>query len=231
MTLGSQLSDLQNTIAEMGGLVESQLTRAIEALVRCDQDEAARVAADDAAIDALERAISDRVIVLLGQERPNEADLRAVLAALRIAGDLERMGDYAKNIAKRVVAVAPVQPAGPIHSIARMSRLVHEIIGSVLDAYTQGDTALAEDARQRDQEVDNLHTSLFRELLTYMVEDHRNISSCAHLLFIAKNIERIGDHATNIAESVLFLVDGTAPPAARPKKDRSDAVSVPTTGD
>lgn len=231
MSLDQQLSLLQNTIAEMGGLVEAQLARSIEALLRCDRFAAERVIADDMAIDALERGINARVITLLSQERPDAGELRAVLSALKIAGDLERMGDYAKNIAKRVVAVAPVSPAGPIHSIARMSRLVQEIIDSVLDAYAQGDTAMARDARQRDQEVDNLHTSLFRELLTYMVEDQRNISSCAHLLFIAKNIERIGDHATNIAESVLFLIEGEAPGAPRPKKDRSDAVSVANLGE
>ena len=149
-----------------------------------------------------------------------------MITALRIASVIERIGDYSKNIAKRTVAITQTPPVGPSRTISRMGNVVQGMIKTVLDAYLQRDAELAQDVRMRDEEVDALHTSLFRELLTYMMEDPRSISACAHLLFVAKNIERIGDHATNIAEHVYFLVHGSLPEDTRPKERSNRANTV-----
>lgn len=221
-----ELTRLDNAIAEMGGLAEAQLADAIDALVKRDSEKAARVVAADKRIDTLERQVDHAAINLLALRQPMAADLRAVVVALKTSALIERIGDYGKNIAKRAVALSQTPPMGAAATVARMSRLVQEMMKNVLDAYLTRDAAKAEDVRKRDGDVDALHTSLFRELLTYMMEDPRNISACTHLLFVAKNLERIGDHATNIAENVLFLVRGTEPEDNRPKGDTSSFTVV-----
>lgn len=220
------LKRLDNIIAEMGGLAEVQLANAMEALMKRDSEKANRVIASDKQLDDLEREVDDLAIQMLALRQPMANDLRVVITALRTASVIERIGDYAKNIAKRTVAISQSAPAGPTKTIGRMGRQVQSMIKNVLDAYITRDAAKADDVRDSDSEVDALHTSLFRELLTYMMEDPRNITACTHLLFIAKNIERMGDHATNIAENVHFLVHGIPPHEARKKGDDSSFVVV-----
>lgn len=215
------LNQLDNLLAEMGGLAEHQFADAIKALVRRDSELAEKVIINDKRIDAIEESVDQHTISMLALRQPMADDLRVVITALRIASVIERIGDYSKNIAKRTVAITQTPPIGPSRTISRMGNVVQGMIKTVLDAYLQRDAELAQDVRLRDEEVDALHTSLFRELLTYMMEDPRSISACAHLLFVAKNIERIGDHATNIAEHVHFLVHGSLPEETRPKDDQS----------
>lgn len=217
---------LDNYIAEMGGLAEHQFADSIKALGKRDVELAERVIVNDKRIDDLEQQVDAHTISMLALRQPMADDLRVVITALRIASLLERIGDYAKNISKRTVAITQTPPMGPSRTIARMGHVVQGMIKTVLDAYLQRDAGLAKDVRMRDEEVDALHTSLFRELLTYMMEDPRSISACTHLLFVAKNIERIGDHATNIAENVHFLVHGKLPEDNRPKGDESSYTVV-----
>ncbi len=222
-----ELSSLDRLIAEMGGLAESQLSDAIDAMARRDAELARKVVERDARIDALETEVDARTMRVLALRQPMAEDLRTVIAALKTASDLERIGDYARNIANRTLALAQVRHLGSAaHTIVRMGTLVQGMIKNVLDAYVARDATLADDVRLRDEQVDQLHTSLFRELLTYMLEDPRNITTCTHLLFIAKNIERIGDHVTNIAEHVHMMVRGEAPEPGRPKGDRSSLTII-----
>ena len=216
-----ELKNLNQTIAQMGGLAEAQLQSAIEALVKRDSDLAAQVVQSDARIDALELQISNMTIRMLALRQPMAQDLREVVAALKISSDIERIGDYAANVAKRAIALSHTPPIQPANGIPRMARLAQQIIKDVLDAYIEHDADKALEVWQRDEEVDGMYNSMFRELLTYMMEDPRNISPCTHLLFIAKNIERIGDHATNIAETIHFLVLGRPIEALRPKGDNT----------
>jgi phosphate transport system protein len=225
-----ELNRLKRLIAQMGGLAENQLERAVDALVRRDSTLAAQVVRADARIDELEHEVSTQVVRLLALRQPLAQDLREVVGSLKTSADLERIGDYAANIGKRAIAVAQVPPVKPLHAIPRMGRLAQEIIKDVLDAYADNDTEKAVSAWNRDEEVDEMYTSLFRELLTYMMEDPRNISACTHLLFVAKNIERIGDHATNIAETVYFMATGRPMAGDRPKGDTT-SFSVVTPGD
>jgi phosphate transport system protein len=221
------LARVDNIIAEMGGLAESQLSRAIQALVRRDADLAEKVVEDDAHIDQLEFELDQFVMRLLALRQPMASDLRTVFAGLKSAGEIERIGDYAKNVAKRAATLTDVQVVGGASgTVERMGRLVQGMIKNVLDAFVARDADLAEDVRMRDHEVDQLHSSLFRELLTYMMEDPRNISYCTHLLFIAKNLERIGDHVTNIAEHVHLMVHGEIPGDERPKDDQASFTAV-----
>lgn len=223
----SELNELTHIIAQMGGLAEDQLANAIKALVRRDADLAAKVIVQDARIDELELEADDQALRLLALRQPKAVDLRAVLTSLKTATELERIGDYAKNVAKRTATVVAAPPVGgAAGSLGRMASVVQSMISNVLDAYINRDAVKAEDVRARDAEVDQLHTSLFRELVTYMMEDPRNITACTHLLFIAKNIERIGDHTTNIAEYVLFLVAGKLPSDDRPKGDFSSSTLI-----
>jgi len=227
----SELKRLSQVIAEMGGLAEAQLQRAIEALAQRDAEAAAQVVQDDARIDALEHEIDNMTVRMLALRQPMAKDLREVVAALKISSDLERIGDYATNVAKRAIALSRSPAVKPAHAIPRMGRLVQQLIKDILDAYVEHDADKAVDAWRRDEEVDEMYTSLFRELLTYMMEDPRNIGPSIHLLFIAKNIERIGDHATNIAETVHFLVLGRPIEATRPKGDSTSyAVVAPPVG-
>jgi phosphate transport system protein len=221
------LKRLNNVIAEMGGLAEAQLGRAVDCLVRRNSELATQVVQDDKRIDALETEVGQMTVRMLALRQPMAQDLREVVAAIKIASDIERIGDYAKNIAKRAIVLSSVQPMKPAASIPRMSQLALQIIKDVLDAYIEKDAEGARAAWRRDEEVDEMYNSLFREMLTYMMEDPRNIGPCTHLLFIAKNIERIGDHATNIAEIVYFLVHGRSLDEERPK---GDTTNVPIDG-
>jgi len=216
-----ELERLNNMIVEMGGLAESQLAAATEVVIERDSDRAIHVVEGDAQVDQLERDIDNLAIRLLALRQPMARDLREIVAALKIASDLERICDYAANVAKRSIALAQLPPIGPIHALPRMTRLALLLVKDVIDAYVARDADKAIVVWKRDEELDEMYASLFRVLLTYMMEDPRNIGPCTHLLFIAKNIERIGDHATNIAENVYYLVHGIPLEQARPKGDKS----------
>lgn len=221
------LGRIDSFIAEMGGLAERQLSDAVEALVRNDVELAQKVIEADKKIDALEEALDNFTIKVLALRQPMADDLRAVVVALKMASNLERIGDYAKNVAKRTITLTDMETVGDATAtIQRMARQVQSMIGNSLDAYGTRDLAKANAVRLRDEEVDMMHTSLFRELLTYMLEDPRNITACTHLLFVAKNVERIGDHVTSIAENVHFLVSGKMPADERPKNDLSSETVV-----
>ena len=229
-----QLNRLNRLIGEMGGRAEAQLAAAVHALSRRDSTLAAQVVEQDGRIDELEAEIDELAVKLLALRQPMASDLRHVVGAIRIASDLERIADYATNVAKRTLALSQLPAAGPARGIPRMSKPVEAMIKDVLDAFMKRDVAKAVDVWKRDGEVDDIYTSLFRELLTYMMEDPRNIGACTHLLFIAKNIERIGDHVTNIAETIHSLVKGERLADARPKSDTSSFEVLaprPGTGD
>jgi phosphate transport system protein len=216
-----ELQRLNRMIVEMGGLAESQLAEATEAVQERDSDLAARVIEDDAKVDQLERDLDNLAVRLLALRQPMARDLREIVVALKIASDLERIADYAANVAKRSIALSQSPPIQPTHALPRMARLALLLIKDVIDAYVERDADKALDVWNRDEELDEMYASLFREFLTYMMEDPRNIGACTHLLFMAKNIERIGDHATNIAENLYYLVHGTPLTQARPKGDNS----------
>ena len=211
----------------MGGFAEGQLQNAIQALVRRSAELAHEVIQEDGRVDALEQQASALVVRLLALRQPMAGDLREIVAALKISSDLERIGDYAANIGKRVVALAQTPPFKLPSALPRMGWLAQQIIRDVLNAYVQHDAERALKAWHDDEELDETYSSLFRELLTHMMEDPRNITSCTHLLFIAKNIERIGDHATNIAETVYYMVVGETLSATRPKGDSTSFMLVP----
>ena len=219
-----ELQRLTGEIQRMGDLALKELEAAIAAVVERDSDAARRIVESDAQIDELEREVSHDVIRLLALRQPMARDLREVMAALRIASDIERIGDYAANVAKRAIALNRVELVRPVFALPRLAELAGELVGEVLMAYHERDADRALLAWARDEELDAMHTGLFRELLTYMMEDPRNITACTHLLFMAKNIERIGDHATNIAENVYFLVHGSEIAQARRKGDQSHNV-------
>lgn len=227
-----ELHHLNDVVARMGGLAEKQLTDAVEAVIKRDADLASRTVESDTRVDALERDIDDFVIRILALRQPMAGDLREIVAALKISSDLERIGDYAANVAKRAIALTQSPVVRPVGAVPRMSRMALMLIKDVIDSYVERDAEKAVRVWEGDEELDEMYTSLFRELLTYMMEDPRNITASTHLLFIAKNIERIGDHATNIAENVYFLVHGTSLPGARPKGDTSsiDVVEPPKQG-
>ncbi len=215
------LEELRQSVVRMGGRVESQLDRAMQALSRRDAGVAAEVVRDDAEVDQLEQDVSNQAIRLLALRQPVANDLREIISALKISSDLERIGDYAANIAKRCIALTQLPNMRPASGIPRLARMVQEIIKETIDAYVNRDPERALDVWRRDEEVDEVYTGLFREFLTYMMEDPRNITPCTHLLFIAKNVERIGDHATNIAEVLHFQVTGKMIVGGRPKGDAS----------
>jgi len=216
-----ELSRLNKIIVEMGGLAESQLAAAIDAVVQRDSDLAARVVEGDMAVDQLERDLDNLAIRLLALRQPMARDLREIVVALKIASDLERICDYAANVAKRSIALSQAPPIQPVYALPRMGRLALLLVKDVIDAYVERDPDKALAVWNRDEELDEMYASIFREFLTYMMEDPRNIGACTHLLFMAKNIERIGDHATNIAENLYYLVHGTPLTRARPKGDNS----------
>ena len=220
---------MTGTILRMGGMVEAQLVDAITALVKRDPELAARVIAEDNPIDRLEYEVDHQVMRLLALRQPMAVDLRLITASLKISSDLERIGDYAANVAKRASALSHVEPMRPVATIPRMSLIVQGMIKDVLDAYMERNVDKALIVWRRDEEVDEIYNSLFRELLTYMMEDPRHITPCTHLLFIAKNIERMGDHATNIAETIAFLISGKPLDEARPKSDTTPFTTTPFT--
>jgi phosphate transport system protein len=225
----NDLQGLRRRITEMGGIAEKMLVDAIAALVRHDKALAQTVIASDSRLDVLQREVEESAILTIARRQPLAVDLRETISAIRVSGDVERIGDLAKNIAKRALAIGEeFQPQKIVLGLQHMSDLVLGQLKDVLDAYTQQDTAKAIDVWKRDGAIDALYTSLFRELLTYMMEDPRNISFCTHLLFCAKNIERIGDHTTNIAETVHYLVLGENLAIDRPKNDRSIDATVNT---
>ncbi len=225
-SFGQEIETLRRTVVQMGGFAESQLEAAIQCISRRDGDLAAQVMRNDNRLDEYEQTIDAVALRILALRQPMASDLREVLSTLKISADLERIGDYAANIAKRSLTLMQVAPVRPVSGLPRMGRLVQQIIKDVLDAYTERDLDKALLAWRQDEAVDDLYTSLFRETLTYMMEDPRNITPCTHLLFIAKNIERIGDHATNIAETIHFLITGRPITDARPKGDTSSFVVV-----
>ncbi|NFV81701.1 phosphate signaling complex protein PhoU [Magnetospirillum aberrantis] len=216
-----ELKRLHDALARMGGLTEQQLKGAIEALEHRDSDLATRIMNDDVRVDDCESFVNEQTVRLLALRAPVADDLRAVIATLKAAGDLERIADHAANAAKRSLVLNQMPPVAPMRSLVRMGRLVQALLAEVLDAYLTHDAEKALAVRSRDQEVDDLYSSLFREILTYMMEDPRTITAGTHLMFIAKNIERIGDHATNIAEMTYFLVTGRKLNDQRPKRDTS----------
>jgi phosphate transport system protein len=216
-----ELHRLSKTIVEMGGLAESQLANAIDAVVQRDSELAARVVEGDAKVDGLERELDNLAIRLFALRQPMARDLREIFAALKIASDLERICDYAANVAKRSIALSHAPPIQPVHALPRMANLALRLIKDVIDAYVERDAEKAMAVWRGDEELDEMYSSLFREFLTYMMEDPRNIGACTHLLFMAKNIERIGDHATNIAEDLYYLVHGIPLTEVRPKGDTS----------
>ncbi len=214
------LEAVQAHVMRMGGLVEAALLDAAEALDNRDEELALRVRNGDRAIDALELEIQTECARLIALRAPAASDLRTVLTVMRIAAALERAGDYAKNLAKRTAVLSQMQPLeGATGSVKRMARAVVVLLKDALDAYIARDAVSAEDVRRRDHDVDQMYNALFRELLTHMLEDPRNITAAMHLHFIAKNIERVGDHATGIAEQVIYLVTGAMPSDERPKAE------------
>ena len=219
-----ELSQLDNLLAEMGGLCEAQLSKAMEAMVKRDVDLASAVIEGDRRIDDLEKEVDSLAINLIALRQPMAADLRMIIASLKVANNLERVGDYAKNIGKRTIALSksPVI-SNTANSIQRMSTMVEGMIKNALDALINRDSQRAKDVRISDQEVDQMHSSLFKELLTFMAEDPESISTCTHLLFIAKNLERVGDHMTSVAEQIVFIVEGEILDDERPKKDKTSS--------
>ena len=222
-----QLQTLSTLVAQMGGLTEAQLAAAIEAIARRDSQAAESAVSGDARIDALQTEIEERAVKLLALRQPMAVDLRDTLAAIKIAGELERIGDLAKNIAKRALVLNREPPIRLTQSLHRMGRAAQGQLKQVLDSYSNRNAEEAEAVWRRDGEIDEIYNSLFRELLTYMMEDPRTIGLCTHLLFVAKNIERSGDHCTNIAEVVYHMVRAGHLAAARPKADVTSETSVP----
>jgi phosphate transport system protein len=225
---GEELDQLKAEVARMGGLAEAQVRDAIDAVSQRDVSLAEAVVARDHRLDQLDREIERKAIRLIALRQPVAQDLRRTVGALKMASILERTGDYAKNIAKRGLVVAEAEPITPLtRSIERMGRLVAGRLKDALDAYTSGELDQAMTVWQNDEEVDEHYNSLFRELLTYMIGDPRTINSCAHLLFVAKNLERIGDYATNIAEIVHYEVTGEEIIGDRPKWNAPDRSASP----
>lgn len=211
------LQALGAQIAEMGGLAEEQLTRALEAVANRDSELADAVIAADKRLDYMEHTLEDAAIQIMALRQPMAGDLREVVSAIKISSTLERIGDLAKNIAKRAKFVNQAQPLKVSSSIVRMGKQTQRLVSDTLDAYTARDTALALAVWERDVEIDEMYNSLFRELITYMMEDPRVIGLCSQLLFVAKNLERIGDHATFIAEMTYYVVEGRPLGDDRPK--------------
>jgi len=222
-----QLESLSSGVAQMGGLAEAQLADAVEAIARRDTKLAEGAIAGDPRIDELQQQIEAQALKLLALRQPMAVDLRDTLAAIKIAGELERIGDLAKNIAKRALVLNREPPIRLTQSLARMGRASLNQLKLVLDSSSDRDAKGAEAVWRNDGEIDEIYNSLFRELLTYMMEDPRTISLCTHLLFVAKNIERTGDHATNIAETVYHMVTGGHLAMERPKSDVTSSTTVP----
>jgi len=221
------LRQIEGLLLEMGGLVEAQINDATDALLHRDMELGKKVRKVDKRINALEVEINERAVRLLALRQPMAEDLRIIVAIMKVSANLERIGDYAKNIAKRNKVLALTQPIGSsAKTIKRMTAIVQEMVSQALNAFIKRDLDTAEQVRMRDEDVDLLHNTLFRELLTYMMEDPRHITPCMHLLFIAKNVERAGDHTTTIAKQIFYLVNGEFPEGKRPKGDKTSTMVV-----
>jgi phosphate transport system protein len=216
----TDLQEITRKVAEMGGMVEQQITDAVQALVGRDLEMGERVIAVDPQIDNMQREIEEKAILTIARRQPMAVDLREVVGAMRVCNDLERIGDHAKHLGKRVVALdGDFYPQKLIRGVEHMAELVSAQLKQVLDSYASRDLTAALAVWKGDEEVDSMCTSLFRELFTYMMEDPRNITFCMHLMFCAKDIERMGDHATNIAETVYYMIEGRQITDQRPKGD------------
>jgi phosphate transport system protein len=216
------LEGIQAMIMKMGGLVETQIRDGAKSLETRDEELAEQVRQGDKAVDALEDSLNEEAARVIALRAPAASDLRVVLSVMRMSANLERIGDLAKNMAKRTSVLSQLQPVnGSASSLRRMARDVELMLKDSLDAYIQRDAELARDVIARDSEIDRMYNTLFREILTFMLEDPRNITACMHLHFIAKNIERMGDHVTSIAEQVIFVVTGAADDLPREKADRT----------
>jgi phosphate transport system protein len=216
-----ELNRLRDLMTEMGGIIESQVALAAESIMERDTGAATKAVEADPRVDALEREVEQFVIRMLALRQPVASDLRQIVAALKITHDMERIGDYAANVAKRSIVLAEFSLSLSFAGLAHMARMVQENLKAIIDAIGEEDAEKAREVWGADLAVDDMYTSIFRELITYMMEDPRYITPCTHLLFIAKNLERIGDHATNIAETVYYAVTGESLPDARPKGDSS----------
>ena len=227
----TDLEDLNRMVAEMGGLAEREIAEAVQSLTRRDTALARKMIATDAQVDVLQREIEERAILTIARRQPMAVDLREIVSALRISGEIERIGDLAKNIGKRVLDLNGEYPSIKlIRGVEHMGSLVLAQLKRVLDAYAARDVDGAMEVWRRDEEIDAMCVSLFRELLTYMMEDPRSITFCIHLLFSAKNIERMGDHATNIAETVHYMITGQPITLERPKADTTSFAPVSMQG-
>ena len=214
------LEALQATLMKMGGMVETAILDSARSLAEHDVELAETVRKADKAVDGLEEQVNEEAARVIALRAPTAGDLRTVLTVIKISANLERCGDYAKNLAKRTSILAGMPEVnGTSSSIRRMSREVQMMLKDALDSYIQRDADLALQVIERDEDVDQLYNALFRELLTHMMEDPRNITPCMHLHFVAKNCERMGDHVTNIAEQVVYLVTGELPDDTRTKQD------------
>ena len=225
------LKHLRDLITEMGGMVESQVALACTAILERDRTAAAQAMEADARVDAREQEIEQFVIRLLALRQPVAGDLRHIVATLKATGDLERIGDYAANVAKRSLVLEQFSLRYAATGLAHMAALVQENLKRIIDAIGADDADRAMQVWRSDEAIDEIYNALFRELVTYMMEDPRNITPYTHLLFIAKNLERIGDHATNIAETVYYAVTGTPLTDARPKGDNSSSAVVTPKGE
>jgi phosphate transport system protein len=221
------LEHIDRLIRDMGDLAGAMVSSSTQALLASDNALAQRVISDDAVMDAKQRELDDRAITLIARRQPMAQDLRSVVGAIRMAADLERIGDLAKNIAKRVGTVGlAATPKALSHSIENMASLVLGQVNGVVEAYVARDAQSLSQLRAEDEKVDIQYTAVFRELLTYMMEDPRNITACTHLLFCAKNLERIGDHVTNIAENAYYVITGAQLPPFRPKSDETTVTAL-----
>jgi phosphate transport system protein len=221
------LQELTRMVAEMGGLTEKQIADSVDALARRDPERAQQIVTTDLSIDALQREIEDKAVLTIARRQPMAVDLRELVGALRLCSDLERIGDLAKNIAKRVMVLeGELHSSKVIRGVQHMGALVLTQLKQVLDSYAGRDLEKALAVWNGDEEIDAMCTSIFRELLTYMMEDPRNITFCIHLMFCAKNIERVGDHATNIAETVYYMIEGRSIPDPRPKGDTTSFAAL-----
>lgn len=220
------LEGIQAQIMKMGGLVEAAIIEAAISLESRDVERADKVRAADKVIDALEETINEQAARVIALRSPTAGDLRLVLSVMKISANLERIGDYAKNMAKRTRVLAEMEPVnGSAASLRRMAKEVGSMLKDALDAYVNRDAELAQDVIDRDSDVDQMYNTLFREFLTFMMEDPRNITACMHLHFIGKNVERMGDHVTAIAEQTVYLVTGEKPDEARVKSDTTSIKS------
>ena len=220
------LEAIQAQIMKMGGLVENAILEAAISLETRDEERAEAVRKSDKAIDALEELINEEAARVIALRAPTAIDLRVVLSVIKVSANLERIGDYAKNLAKRTGVLSQMEPVnGSAGALRRMAKEVEGMLKDALDAYVARDAELAQDVIDRDIQVDQMYNALFREFLTFMMEDPSNITACMHLHFIAKNIERMGDHVTSIAEQVVYLVTGAIPDEARAKGDETSLPS------